>query len=314
MYGNYECLHCRRVYPEVAAIRQALGDKLRLPTAEGSVKLTIVGLLPARTLPGNEEVFVTLLEAQKLLDLPNRINTIEANFDTTDSARREAIQSAIQDELGKDYHLGALSSGSELIASIQTGQAAFNLMGFLALFMGGFIIFNTFRTIVAERRHDIGMLRAIGASRSTIIALFLSEGILQGVIGTAVGMSLGYLMGASLVVLGSPLYAQFLHLQLGAPVIAPSLIALTVSLGVGVTLVAGLLPARLDRRPHRLHEPATPRALRAEGQLPPDHRVPQRPPQRPRPVPELRLVPPLPQPPQRPQPPGRYVSVGTPAA
>ncbi len=219
------------------------GDKLRLPTAEGAVKLTLVGLLPARTLPGNEEVLVTLAEAQKLLDLPNRINTIEANFDTTDPAQREAIQKGIEAELGKDYHLGALSSGSELIASIQTGQAAFNLLGFLALFMGGFIIFNTFRTIVAERRHDIGLLRAIGASRRTIIALILTEGILQGVLGTAIGMALGYLMGASMVALYSSVVQSFLHLQIGAPVIDPTLIVLTIILGVGVTLVAGLLPA-----------------------------------------------------------------------
>ncbi len=220
-----------------------VGDKLRLPTAEGAVKLRIVGLLPARTLPGNEEVLVTLSEAQKLLDLPNRINTIEANFDTSDPAQREAIQQAIEAELGKDYHLGALSSGSELLASIQTGQAAFNLFGFLALFMGGFIIFNTFRTIVAERRRDIGMLRAIGASRSTIIGLILTEGVLQGVIGTAIGMALGYLMGASLVALGASVGAQFLHLQIGAPVVDPTLIVLTIALGVGVTLLAGLLPA-----------------------------------------------------------------------
>ncbi len=221
----------------------SLGDTLRLPTAEGTVKLSLVGLLPARALPGNEEVLVTLGKAQKMLDLPDRINTIEANFDTSDPARRDALQSAIQDELGKDYHLGALSSGSELITSIQTGQAAFNLFGFLALFMGGFIIFNTFRTVVAERRHDIGMLRAIGASRRTIITLFLSEGILQGVIGTAVGMALGYLMGASLIALGSGVYEQFLHLKVGSPVVDPKLIALTLTLGIGVTLVAGLLPA-----------------------------------------------------------------------
>ncbi len=53
--------------------------------------------------------------------------------------------------------------------------------------MGAFIIFNTFRTIVAERRHDIGMLRAIGASRGTIIGLILSEGLVQGVVGPRSG-------------------------------------------------------------------------------------------------------------------------------
>ena len=220
-----------------------LGDTLHVPTTEGDASLKIVGLLPARSRPGNEEVLVTLREAQKLLELPNRINTIEVNLTTTDQAQRDAIQHSIESVLGDDYTLGGLSSGTEILASLQTSRIAFNLFGFLALFMGGFIIFNTFRTIVAERRHDIGMLRAIGASRKTIIGLILIEGLLQGAIGTAIGITLGYLMGAGLLVLMGTVYSQFLHLQLGAPVVAPSLIVMTIVLGVGVTLLAGLLPA-----------------------------------------------------------------------
>jgi putative ABC transport system permease protein len=73
-----------------------------------------------------------------------------------------------------------MSSGTELFASLKTARSHSICFGFLALCMGGFIIFNTFRTIVVERRHDIGMLRAIGASRRTIIGLFLAEGFLRG--------------------------------------------------------------------------------------------------------------------------------------
>ncbi len=220
-----------------------LGDTVRLPTPVGVVKFKIVGLRPARTLPGNEEVLITLPEAQRLLDVGNQINTIEANLDTTDPARREAIQKEIETRLGSNFTLGALSGGSELFASIQAAQSIFNLMGFLALFMGGFIIFNTFRTVVAERRHDIGMLRAVGASRSTIIELFLAEGLLQGITGTALGIGSGYLLGAGLVFMMGAIATQFLHVQLGAPVIDATLVVVTVALGVGVTLLAGILPA-----------------------------------------------------------------------
>jgi putative ABC transport system permease protein len=220
-----------------------LGDKLHLPTTDGDASLKIVGLLPARSRPGNEEVLVTLRQAQKLLDLPDRINTIEANLTTTDQAQRDAIQGAIQSKLGDDYTLGGLSGGSDILGSLRTGQIAFNLFGFLALFMGGFIIFNTFRTIVAERRHDIGMLRAIGASRGTIIGLILAEGLAQGVIGTAIGMALGYGLGAFLLIALSGNLQQFIHLEVGPPVVSAQLIVVTILLGVGITLVAGLLPA-----------------------------------------------------------------------
>ena len=220
-----------------------VGDTLRLPTTVGVVKLTVVGLRPPRAAPGNEEVLVTLAEAQRLLDLANRINTIEANFDTADTAQRQAIETDVAARLGKDYELGSLSGGSELVGSIQMAGIIFNALGVMALFMGGFIIFNTFRTVVAERRHDIGMLRAVGASRRTIAGLFLAEGLLQGVVGTGIGMLLGYLMGSGMVLLYAGFMQQFLHLQMGAPVVEPSLVVTAIVLGVGATLLAGLLPA-----------------------------------------------------------------------
>lgn len=236
---------------EVAVITQSLadelgltlGDDLSLPTTGGNVKLRVVGLMPARALPGNEEVLVTLVEAQKLLDLPNRMNTIEINLATTQEAEREAIQNNIKAALGDDYTLGGLSSGSEILASMRLGQAMFNLFGFLALFMGAFIIFNTFRTIVAERRRDIGMLRAVGAGRGTIIGLILMEGLLQGVVGSVGGIFVGYFLGAGTLKLMSSALTWFMHLEIGNPVIQPGLIAMTIGFGVCTTLLAGLLPA-----------------------------------------------------------------------
>ena len=223
------------------ALGLRVGSDLRLPATEGAVKLRVIGLLPARTLPGNEQVLVTLDEAQKLLDLPNRINTIEANF--VPGAQSEAVRGAIEARLGPDFTLGGLSSGGELMTSMQLGQTMFNMFGFLALFMGGFIIFNTFRTVVAERRHDIGMLRAIGAGRRTIAGLFLAEGLLQGSVGTLLGMLLGYLMALSIIVGLGPVWEQYLHISLGAPRVPAGLVVITAILGIGVTLLAGLMPA-----------------------------------------------------------------------
>ena len=175
-----------------------LNDTLKLPTTQGVVKLTIVGLTPGKALIGNEQVLVTLTEAQKLLDMSGRISVIEANLTTKDKAQSEAIVNTIKEQLGSTYTLGGLTSGSEFAGAMQIGGAIFNMFGVLSLAMGGFIIFNTFRTIVAERRHDIGMLRAIGANRTTIISLVLTEGLVQGVVGTAIGIGLGYLLGVGI--------------------------------------------------------------------------------------------------------------------
>jgi putative ABC transport system permease protein len=219
-----------------------VGDTLKLPTPEGVVKLSIVGLVPGRTLIGNEQVLVTLSEAQKLFDMSGRISVIEANLTTQDQAESEAIINAIKARLDDTYSFGGLTSGSEFAGAMQLGQVVFNMFGVFALAMGGFIIFNTFRTIVAERRHDIGMLRAIGASRKTILSLVLTEGLVQGVIGTAIGLGLGYLLGVTMTTGAGSLTKSIMNIEM-EPVVRPLLVVVSISLGVGVTLFASLLPA-----------------------------------------------------------------------
>ncbi len=219
-----------------------VNDTLKLPTPEGVVKLTIVGLVPGRTLIGNEQVLVTLTEAQKLFDMSGRISVIEANLATQNQAESDAIVADIKAQLGDTYTLGGLTSGSEFAGAMQMGQVVFNMFGVFALVMGGFIIFNTFRTIVAERRHDIGMLRAIGASRKTILSLVLTEGLVQGIVGTAIGLGLGYLLGVSMTTGAGALTKSIMNIEM-TPVVEPLLVVVSISLGVGVTLFASLLPA-----------------------------------------------------------------------
>lgn len=219
-----------------------LDDTLKLPTPEGVVKLTIVGLVPGRALIGNEQVLLTLTQAQKLFDMSGHISVIEANLTTQDEAESEAIVNTIKAQLGDTYTLGGLSSGSEFASAMQMGEMMFNMFGVLTLAMGGFIIFNTFRTIVAERRHDIGMLRAIGANRAAIIGLVLTEGLVQGVIGTAIGLGLGYLLGVGITAGAGSIVKQFMNTEVTA-VVEPSLVVVSIALGIGVTLFASLLPA-----------------------------------------------------------------------
>lgn len=227
------------------AIAVGVGDTFRVPSVDGTTELSVVGILPPRTLPGNEEVLVNLPQAQAILNVPGKINTIDINIETmADEERRSVIQANIEAALGANYTVGTqMTADTQMFTSLQLGQAMFNVMGVLALFMGGFIIFNTFRTIVAERRRDIGMLRALGASRRTIVGIFLAEGLLQGVIGTGLGILLGYLMGAGLVALAGPVMSQFINLTLGEPVVSPALLVGSLVLGVGTTVAAGLFPA-----------------------------------------------------------------------
>jgi len=129
------------------------------------------------------------------------------------------------------------------MASLKLGEVALNLFGVLALVMGSFIIFNTFRTVVAERRHDLGMLRALGASRRSVVSAILVESLLQGVLGTALGMLAGWALVGGLLALVSPIMQQYLHFSIGSPTFTLPIYVASILLGVGVTVLSGLWPA-----------------------------------------------------------------------
>ena len=75
---------------------------------------------------------------------------------------------------------------------------AMNISSLFALFIGMFIIYNSFAIAVTQRRSEIGILRALGATRGQIRTLFLGESAVAGLIGSAVGAALGLLFARSL--------------------------------------------------------------------------------------------------------------------
>ncbi|PKO12570.1 MAG: hypothetical protein CVU39_23625 [Chloroflexi bacterium HGW-Chloroflexi-10] len=221
-----------------------VGDTFNIPTVQGEKTLTVVGMLFPRMTPGNEELLVLLPYVQETMNATGKINAMDINLEVLDDAdRRAEITAMVEAKLGEDYQIGALSSGDEMLGVLGMGRIMLSTFGALALFMGAFIIFNTFRTVILERRHDIGLLRAVGASRRTITWLIVMEGMLQGVIGSVIGIALGYLMGLGIIRLAQGPLSAFINLQMSNPVVEPGLVLVCLLLGVGVTILAGLFPA-----------------------------------------------------------------------
>src|SRR5512145_75080 len=103
-----------------------VGERFSIPTINGVIELTAVGILPARLAPGNEEVFVTLSQAQEMTGEPGMINVIDVNLKIPESeqeanAGRQEILSNLEAALGPDYKIGSLLTGSEMFASLQMG-------------------------------------------------------------------------------------------------------------------------------------------------------------------------------------------------
>jgi putative ABC transport system permease protein len=223
-----------------------VGGTLSVPSSVGTTHFTVIGLLSTGTVPGQEQVFVPLSAAQALFATGGNINEVDASF--TQGADRAATEAAIRTAVGKDLQVGGLSSNSSLIASLQVAQYAFSMFGIFALATGGFIILNSFRTVVSERRRDVGVMRAIGAKRGTIIGMFLVESLMQGIFGTALGILAGYGLAVAGLSAMAGLYQRYFHMTFGGPIFELGTWISAITLGVGVTILAAIIPARAAGR------------------------------------------------------------------
>lgn len=218
-----------------------VGDTLKIPSSVGSTVFIVKGLLSTATVPGQEQAYIPLASAQRLFAFGSKITAIEAAFKP--GMDRAVVEAAAKKAVGPDFNVGGLSTNSSLLASMQVAVYAFNMFGIFALATAGFIILNSFRTVVAERRRDVGVLRAIGAKRSTIIGMFLIESLFQGILGTALGIAAGWAMAAGLFAVMNPLLDSILHMKLGLVTFALGTWIEAIVLGVGVTVAAAIIPA-----------------------------------------------------------------------
>jgi putative ABC transport system permease protein len=223
-----------------------VGGTISVPSSVGTTKFTVVGLLSTATVPGQEQFYMPLTAAQAMFAAGQDINEVDASF--ASGADRTVTEAAIQTAVGKDLQVGGLSSNSSLIASLQVAQYAFDMFGIFALATGGFIILNSFRTVVSERRRDIGVLRAIGAKRRTIIGMFLAESLMQGILGTALGLLAGWGIAAGGLAAMAPIIGKYFHMTFGGPIFEIGTWLWAISLGIGVTILAAIIPARAAGR------------------------------------------------------------------
>ena len=114
------------------------------------------------------------------------------------------------------------------------------LLGFavVALLVGGFLIFNTFSMVVAQRAREMALLRAVGARRKQVSRALLGEAAVVGLVGSVIGLVLGLLVAVGL---GKLLGVIGLDLTI-TPSVPASAVAWCLVLGVGVTLLAAGSP------------------------------------------------------------------------
>jgi putative ABC transport system permease protein len=179
-----------------------------------------VGEFDAITVAGEEDLSTAVLRARIQEVLPRGYEAV--------SSSTVAAETADEIEEG----LGFFRTGLLVFASV-------------SLFVGAFIIFNTFNIIVTQRTRELGLLRALGASRGQVQRSVLAEALVIGGIASVAGIGLGLVLASGLRAL---LAAFGTDLPSTAAVILPRTLIAGVAIGILVTVVAGVAPARRASR------------------------------------------------------------------
>ncbi len=245
----------------------AVGDTVGVLTLEPKKQFRLVGTFGYSggrdSLGGAQEVMFTTPVAQRLM-LGSTGAYTELTVTAADGVSPEALRDDVAAALGAGYQVRTGEQlAEESAAGLQEGLAFFTniLLGFaaVALFVGIFLILNTFSIIVAQRTRELALLRALGANRRQVIGSVLIEATVIGLVAAVLGLAAGVGAGAALAWAFGKFGAGGLQLAgIGLPM---SAVLSAFVVGVVVTVVAAVLPAiRASRIPPvaALQDVATP--------------------------------------------------------
>jgi putative ABC transport system permease protein len=119
------------------------------------------------------------------------------------------------------------------------------LLSYIALVVGAFLIYNTISVSVVRRRAEIGIVRALGASRGSILAAFLGEAACFGFAGALIGLPLGRVMASGAVkMMAATVESLYVSSRPGPLELGAGAVALALVIGVGVSVASAYSPAR----------------------------------------------------------------------
>lgn len=226
-----------------------LGDRITALTKTGPVDLTLVGTAgygDVDGLPGTTLLATDDATAQRLFAENGRYDMIVV-------AAEDGLRS---DELAErlSASVGATGSGLDIVtgeedtadkqADLADDLSFFNsfLMAFayVALFVGTFIIYNTFSIVVAQRMKDLALLRAVGARRAQVLRSVVLESVAVGVVAAGIGLVAGIGLSFALRAL---LGAVGLDIPSGTLVVASGTVVTALVVGIGVSVLSAIVPA-----------------------------------------------------------------------
>jgi putative ABC transport system permease protein len=224
----------------------ALGDQVTVLSQGGSRQFPLVGVVrfgDADSPGGATFALFDNATAESFVGQPGKVDDIVAKGDG--SLSEEELAQRVQAAMPEGVEvLTGQQITEENQSDVQKGLAFFNILllvfAGVALFVGSFIIYNTFSIIVAQRQKENALLRAIGASRRQIIWSLLIESVIIGLVASVLGIAFGILTA---MLLEAMLNALGITIPSSGLVLLPRTVIVSLIVGVGITVIAAVMPS-----------------------------------------------------------------------
>ena len=225
-----------------------IGDRVTvISDLVGRLDLELVGIAvfgEDNSLGGTKWVFFDLPTAQSVLQRPGMLSggvvqvTPGAQIDDVIASIRAALPDHATVVSGQD---AAEEEAAEIQAALSFFTIFLSVFGWVALFVGSFLIYNTFRIVVSQRTRELALLRALGAGARQIRGIVLLEAVTIGLIGALLGVGFGIMLALGLQLI---LPAAGIELPTATLSIKPRTVIVGLAAGTVITFVSALIPAR----------------------------------------------------------------------
>jgi putative ABC transport system permease protein len=217
-----------------------VGDRLTMTTNDHSSAYTVRGILGGQS---DEVIVMDLAQATRILRPTGRLDRIliEVPDDRSPAAWESLLRASLPEGITLSREGAQTDENQRMLAAFRWNLS---VLSYVSLAVGAFLIYNTISVSVVRRRFEIGILRAIGATRGVIMAAFLGEAAAVGLVGAVVGVALGRLMAEGAVKLVSAT-VESLYVSSRPGTLALTWVSalLAIAIGVGVSVISALSPA-----------------------------------------------------------------------
>ncbi|MFZ5828861.1 MAG: ABC transporter permease [Planctomycetota bacterium] len=223
-----------------------VGDTIKMLTNRSMQPVAVVGLLKpqgAAALRFSGMVFLPLSTAQYFFTASKQLDSIQVVLD--ENADIDAVQQAIAANLPTGISVRRPVARSQVMEeTLLSSEEALRLTTAFSLLLAAFIILNTFLMSIGERRRQLAIMRAIGATRSQIRRMVFGESVILGLLGTALGVVVG--IGGAYVL--SRALTDLMQVHQPPMRITALPIGLALAFGLLISVLGAFMPARRAAR------------------------------------------------------------------